>query len=234
MIKHYILFGHQDLPSLSPFCTKTDLYLRMRGLEFRNINGDPRKAPMGKLPFIDDGGQKIADSQLIVDHLEKTRPEPLDAGLSAESSARGHAIRRMLEEGLYFAAVYARWADDRYWPEFKKTISAKMPIPGPLKPIIMPKIRKGVLKSLLSQGTGRHEPDQVYAFAERDLDALVTLLGEGPYLLGDTPRSVDAVAFGFLAQGVMCDIPSRLADIIKSKPALVAYVERLKDAYYSK
>jgi len=44
---------------------------------------NPRKAPKGKLPFIEDAGVRIADSSLIVDHLVRTRGVDPDARLDA-------------------------------------------------------------------------------------------------------------------------------------------------------
>ena len=59
------------LPNASPFCMKLETYLRMTGLPFevRPVT-DPRRAPKGKLPYIDDGGTVLADSNLILDYLK--------------------------------------------------------------------------------------------------------------------------------------------------------------------
>ena len=83
MITLFQIPGGWGEPSASPFCVKLECYLRMAGHEFKNEMGDPRKAPRGKVPWIDDDGSVICDSQLAIEHLKKKHGDPLDAKLSA-------------------------------------------------------------------------------------------------------------------------------------------------------
>ncbi|MBS0244877.1 MAG: glutathione S-transferase N-terminal domain-containing protein, partial [Proteobacteria bacterium] len=53
------------LPDPSPFVVKADVLLKMSGLPYRKVISDSRKAPKGKLPYIDDDGTKVADTTLI-------------------------------------------------------------------------------------------------------------------------------------------------------------------------
>ncbi len=63
------MFG---IPNPSPFCMKLETWLRMAGLPFEVVRVvDPRKGPKGKVPWIDDGNQTIADSGFIIEYLEK-------------------------------------------------------------------------------------------------------------------------------------------------------------------
>lgn len=65
------MFG---VPNLSPFCCKLETWLRIARIPYEVVNtSDPRKAPKGKLPFIEDAGHRIGDTSLIVDHLVRTR-----------------------------------------------------------------------------------------------------------------------------------------------------------------
>ena len=50
------------IPNPSPFCTKVETYLRMAGIPYEVADAVPPQAPKGKLPYITDGGRKIADS----------------------------------------------------------------------------------------------------------------------------------------------------------------------------
>ena len=59
----------------------------MSGQPFRADTGGFNKAPKGKLPYIDDDGQKIADSTFIRRHLESKYGIDFDQGLSAEQRA---------------------------------------------------------------------------------------------------------------------------------------------------
>ncbi|MBW2733279.1 MAG: glutathione S-transferase family protein [Deltaproteobacteria bacterium] len=232
MIKNYILTGHGDLVSLSPFCVKTDIYLRMRELPYKNVYGDPRRAPKGKLPTIDDEGDQLADSQLIIEHLERKYPEPLDAGLDAKTLARHHLLRRTLEEGLYFCAVYARWVDPTAWPAFRALILPTLP--KGIGRFILPLIRRKIGKDLWAQGTGRHSASEIYAMACADIDAMASALGDAPYFGGQEPRTIDAATFAFIANALLVDLPSKLADRIREHENLVGYCDRVHERFYSR
>ena len=57
------------LPNTSPFCMKLETYLRMTGLDYQvDTSADVRKAPKGKLPYIEDQGKIIPDSNFILDY----------------------------------------------------------------------------------------------------------------------------------------------------------------------
>ncbi|MEA1888330.1 MAG: glutathione S-transferase family protein, partial [Pseudomonadota bacterium] len=62
MIKLYGFGNNFGVADASPFVLKVDAYMRMAGIQFENIPGlvNLRKAPKGKLPFIDDNGKIIA------------------------------------------------------------------------------------------------------------------------------------------------------------------------------
>lgn len=70
-------FGVADA---SHFVLKVDAYMRMAGIQFKNIASleNLRKAPKGKLPFINDNGEIIADSQAIIAHFKQKPEQDLD------------------------------------------------------------------------------------------------------------------------------------------------------------
>lgn len=219
------------LPNPSPFCFKVENYLRMTGEAYEVKNGNPQKAPKGKLPFIKDGGVVISDSAHIVDHLKKTRGDKLDKDLSANDRALGHLIRRTLEEGLYFCVVYSRWVDEVGWQIGSKHFFKSMPAIA--RAIVPPIARRMVKKQVHAQGTGRHAPEDIYAMAGEDTAALSAILGDKPYFLGDSPTSVDASAYAFLALMLWSPLPEAIPDAVKKHANLVAYCERMKSRYYA-
>jgi glutathione S-transferase len=219
------------LPNPSPFCLKVETYLRMIGEPYEVKTGNPQRAPKGKLPFIKDGGAVISDSAHIVDHLKKTRGDTLDKDLSAKDRAVGHLIRRTLEEGLYFALVYARWVDDAGWNAGKEEFFGKMPA---IAKAFVPGIaRSMVKKQVYAQGTGRHAPEDIYAMVADDLTAMAEILGEKPFFLGESPTSVDATAYGFLALLLWSPLPGAVTEAVKKHPNLVGYCERMRAKYYA-
>ena len=89
------------LPDASPFVTKTEVLLKMAGLPYRIDTNGFRKAPKGKLPYIDDDGEIIADSTLIRWHLESKRGIDFDRGVTREQKAVAWAFEKLAEDNLY-------------------------------------------------------------------------------------------------------------------------------------
>jgi len=218
------------MPNMSPFCAKLETYLRIRGLNFEARPADIRKAPKGKLPYVDLGGSLVGDSQLIIERLEREYLPGLDNALSDDQRAQGHAIQRMLEEGFYFVGVYLRWWDDEGFallrPEFERVL------PGPIK-LLMPMIRGRVRKMLRAQGTGRHTRDEVERLGRSDMHALSTLLGSKPFLFGEHPSSFDAVAYAFLEGFTRFPLQSSLKSEVLALTNLLAYRDRIRQRWWS-
>src|SRR5262249_24742139 len=87
MITLYTFGPAFGLPDPSPFVTKAEVLLKMAGLDYRTDRNGLRRAPKGKLPFIDDDGERIADSTFIRWHIEKKYGVDLDRGLTAPERA---------------------------------------------------------------------------------------------------------------------------------------------------
>ena len=98
------------LPDPSPFVIKSAVQLKMSGLAFRTEKSRPPESPKGKLPFIEDDDVRIGDSTFIREHLERKYGVDLDAGLSRAQRAQAWAVERVVEDHLYWAIVYGRWA----------------------------------------------------------------------------------------------------------------------------
>ncbi len=99
------------LPDPSPFVMKAMLLLRMACLDYKTdaCFSQFRKAPKGKLPYIDDDGVIIADSYFIRRHIEAKYGFDYDAALSDEQKAVSFAVEKLMEETFYWTTVYARW-----------------------------------------------------------------------------------------------------------------------------
>lgn len=213
------------LPNLSPFCMKVEGLLRLAGLEYQTVScPDPRKAPLGKLPVIVDEGVQIPDSCLIRDHLRDEHGFDLDEHLSDSDKAIAHAFEVMLEERLYWALVYNRWLDEN-WPKVKKEAF------GHLLPVVrdlVPKMVQGKLKrDIEGQGLGLHEPESIYEFARRDLQACADFLGSKPYLMGETISNVDVTLVAFLCGLKVPVLRGKLSELLDDFENLDAYGERL-------
>lgn len=220
------------LPNASPFCMKLETYLRMAGLPFELVNdGNVMKAPMGKLPYIVDGGRTLADTHFIIEYLKASYGDPLDAGMTAHERALATAFQRLLEEDLYWAMVHTRWIDETGWRLTRAAFFDALPVP--LRWILPPLARRGLRAEMRGHGMGRHSAAEIHAIGSRDVDALADLLADQPYLLGAQPRSLDATAYAFLANLLWAPVDSPIRDRARARPNLEAYCQRMKARYYA-
>lgn len=230
-----ILYQFRDAWDLqpSPFCLKMGTWLKMAGLPYQAKRTVAlSKAPTGKLPYIvTDDGKTIGDSGLIVEYLKSTVGVTIDDGLSGEDLAVATAITRLVEEHLYFVSLYFRWVDDAGWAVVKPAFFGAMPMP--LKTFIPAMLRRGVKRTLFAQGVGRHSPDQLAAMGRSDLNAIAVILGDKPFLLGDQPRTVDAAAYGLLANLAYPPVDSPLKQALLDSRPLVDYCDRVRDRFWS-
>jgi glutathione S-transferase len=87
-------------------------------------------------------------------------------------------------------------------------------------------------KQLHGHGMGRHREADIYAIGQRDITALADFLGDKPYFLGETPCSLDATAYAFLANLLWVPVESPLKQHARQYPQLEAYCQRMRSRYY--
>ena len=220
------------LPSLSHFCLKLETYLRMVGLPYRTEVGYPMLGPKGKVPWVEDGGVLISDSNLIIKRLEARSNDPLDRTLSPLDHAHGLALRRMVEEHTYFAVLWLRWTGSASWPFMRAYFEALIPPEMDTEEVIE-SARTGILEAVRAQGVGRHTHAEIVDLAVRDMTALSVHLSDRPYFLGDAPTSYDCSLYGTLAQVLWSPWEAEDKAHLQSLPNLAAFCERIRDRYWS-
>ncbi len=224
--------GAWGLPSISPFCLKLDAHLRLVGLPFRTVvDATPFKGPKGKLPWIEHDGRRIGDSGLIVEYLEQRLGCDADAGLSPSDRAVARALRRLIEENLYWTMVYDRWMVAEHWHRFRDVVLGALPVP--VRRVVGPVARRGVWRQLRGHGIGLHARDEIYAIGRGDIRAVAEFLGDKPFLMGEAASSIDAVAYGFLANIARPPIESPLKRELLERPNLVRFLERIEASWFA-
>jgi len=237
MIKLHGFGANLGVMDASPFVVKADVFLKMSGLEYKNISGirNMKKAPKGKLPYIsvedDKQSALVADSQAIIDYLTKQYQLPLDDHLTQEESAQAYLMTKSLDENLYWCLLYCRWNLTETWATVHKAFFSKMPF---WLRVIVPTIyRRTVKKALYAQGMGRHSYDEVTDIADKSFKALANILADKEYFFGDKASSFDATAYAFLCQFITAQCPNKLNDKAKSYDNLVGFCQRIEKQFYS-
>ncbi len=237
MIKLYGFGSKLGVMDASPFVVKVDAFLKMSGLDYKNISGirNMKKAPKGKLPYISvEAGEKctlVADSQAIIDYLVKNYQVSLDDHLTQEESAQAYLMTKSLDENLYWCLVYCRWNLEETWPIIKQTFFGKMPLL--LRALLPLLFRRRVRKALYAQGMGRHSYDEVADIADKSFNALASILADKDYFFGDKPSSFDAIAYAFLCQFITVKCSNKLNDKAESYQNLVGFCQRIEKQFYS-
>jgi len=206
------------------------LLLKLAGIAYRDVSGNPLKAPKKLLPYIEDDGVTIADSTFIRRHLERKYGVDFDAGLGAAEKAVAWAVERLCEDHLYFAMLAARWVDR---DAFRRGVGTMFGvIPWPLRPLAKLMLRRANAARLHGHGIGRHAKAEIAALALRDIDALATLLGDKAYLMGDRPCGSDAVVFGIVTAILTPPLDNALRAAMARHANLVAYRDRLTRQFF--
>lgn len=223
--------GAWGTPSVSPFCTKLQCWLRMAELPYTVLaSPDMLRAPRGKVPFVTIDGVVHTDSQHIITHLAALRGDPLDAWLTPEQRAIGHLVRRTLEEATYWNLVYTRWEEADGWVLYRPVFAALFP---PVVRAVLPELlRRHMRQKLKAQGTGLHTRDEVHRAAIDDVRAVTRILGDKPFLLGDRPANVDATVFAFVDGLLSFPLRSPAHQAVWDEPALVAYANRVRARWF--
>jgi glutathione S-transferase len=227
MIKLYQFAPIWGLPNGSPFCLKLEMYLRLAKIPYEVVTlYDPRKAPKGKLPYIQDGGKTVADSSLIILYLKEKYGDVLDGHLSAEQKAIALSVQHLLEEHLFWIVFHERWVEEKGWKVIKNDFFGSMPLP--LRWFVPAIIRRSIVKICYGQGVGRFSEAERSTLGKADIDAIVTLLGNNTFFFGEQYASIDATLWGFLTLILNTPVPSLIGDYARTFPALVAYDKRMR------
>ena len=230
MLQLHTFGPHFNMPDGSPFCIKALLLMKLSGLPFETKQMSFKQAPKGKAPYLVDGRKVIADSHFIMKHLETKLGIDFTGGYSDEKLAVGWAASRMMEEHMYFLNGYERWmVDENFW---KGPIQFFKEVPAPIRPLIARIGRKKAGKTHQAQGLGRHSDDERFELAKGNLIAVEAMLGKNKYFLGDRVSGADATVFPFIWTASTPYFKSRIADYVRTRPALEDYLRRMKSDFF--
>ncbi len=217
------------IPSASPFAVKLITWLQMAELPFEaEVPFGPPKSGNGKLPYwIRPGGEIVEDSQRIIETLTLEYGVALDDHLTAPQRAHALALRKMVEESLYFVLIWDRWLVDDHWRVVRGDYFGSLPLP--LRLIAPPLLRRKVERDVAGHGMGRRSAEEIYAEGDAILESLAHWVGDA-YAMGE-PSSVDACVYAFLTSIAAVPYETPLRESLVERPRLTAYIDRMKNTF---
>jgi glutathione S-transferase len=218
------LFGVADN---NGYGLKVFAFLKLAGVPFTHEHiFDASKAPRGQLPYIDDGGEVVGDSETILAYVTEKYRLTIDAALSPGERATNLLITRMLDD-LYWVMSYSRWKDERYWPLFRDALKREHPH---LTDQGLLKAKEYNAQRYYYQGIGRFEPNAAMARGIADLTALAELIPAGAYVHGKAPSSIDTGIYGFIANIYFYDIDTPLKQFVAAHDNIVRHCRAIHEA----
>ncbi|MFQ4137871.1 glutathione S-transferase family protein [Nodosilinea sp. PGN35] len=182
----------------SCFAEKIRLILDYKQVPYRKVEVTPgvgqvevfQMSGQRQVPVLKDGEQVIPDSTAIALHLEKAYPDrPL---IPSDPQQKGLclALESWADEAIVPKARVVMVGAFKQHPNFRTALLPSF-TPAPLRSLVgaLP----GDLLNLVGTGVGFGPDDIKMATAglRQDLEALVLMLQNSPYLLGDTPTLAD-------------------------------------------
>lgn len=211
------LFGVADN---NGYGLKVFAYLRLAGLPFVHRHlVDTSAAPRGQLPYIDDDGEIVGDSEAILAHLAGRHGADLDAGLTQAQRDTALMTTRLLDD-LYWVMSFSRWKDPAFWPSFSAALRREHP---ELTDEALQQARDYNAQRYHFQGIGRYAPAAAYARGLADLAVLARLVPAEGYVFGARPAGLDAAIYGFVANILFYEIDTPLRLFVTGQPTLVRH-----------
>lgn len=234
MIKLYGFGAGLGIVDPSPFVVIVIAYLKIADIPFETINSanNLQKAPRSKLPFIDDEGEIIPDSFMIIQHLKNKYQADIDQHLSEEEAAQAFLIGRSFDEDFYWQIVYSHWYEDAGWKQTK--VAFFDDLPAPLKWIIPGIARRSVRDRLGKQGIALRDKQEILLLAEHALNSYSKMLTDKPYFLGESVCSLDVIAYGHLSQLILADFDCELNKLAEGYQNLIDFVHRFHTNFIDK
>lgn len=218
------LFGVADN---NAYGLKVFAFLKLAGMPFRHEHiFDASAAPRAQLPYIEDDGEAIGDSEAIIAHVTGKYGVALDRDLTQAQLDTNLMITRMLDD-LYWVMSYSRWKDERYWTSFRDALIREHPV---LTEDALRNAKEFNDQRYYFQGIGRYPPDAAMARGLADLGVLARLAPASGYMHGERPTSIDAAIYGFIANIYFYDIDTPLKQFVLAHGNLVRHCESIHAA----
>ncbi|MFN4129408.1 MAG: glutathione S-transferase C-terminal domain-containing protein [Paracoccaceae bacterium] len=220
------------LPAGGPFDLKLLAWLNLAGVPYEHaFQDDTRKGPKGKNPWIELDGERIGDTEIIIQKLGQRFGVDIDANLPAADAATAHGWRRTFEEHFHQIFEWELLAHPEGAAFMKDFVRGQMPpILGHAAFMMM---QRGMARQLHARGIARHSPDIIAAKGKHDIDALSAFLGDRPFLVANRPVTADAAVFGQLAPMMVWPMRTPVSQYLRGITNVAAYVDRMRSLCFA-
>jgi glutathione S-transferase len=213
---------------ISPFCGKVRKLLKLKGVPYTVVNYNGLKAraaaalsAAGKLPVLDYDGERIQDSSVIADFIEKKHPGKSLYPENPVDRARARIWEDWADESLYWHEVYLRFNIPEVFPRVVELLCEGRPAWE--RPLFRMVARRQIGAKLKAQGIGKLPRERVEQNFFGHLEAISTVLGERMWLVGDHISMADIAVAAQLDEVLRT---SPLKDRILAIPRLAEWLKR--------
>uniref|UniRef100_A0A8C8RVG7 Metaxin n=1 Tax=Pelusios castaneus TaxID=367368 RepID=A0A8C8RVG7_9SAUR len=230
--------GGWGLPSVHTESLIVMAYARFSGAPLKvNAIDNSWSAPKGEVPVLISQDTVIAQPAKILNFLRKQKYNA-DYELSARQGADTLAYIALLEEKLLPAVLHTFWVNAENYCSVTKPWFASR-IPFPLSLYVPGKMsREALSRILLTRGKPPlYSLSEVEALIYRDakecLNLLSNRLGTSQFFFRNTPTTLDAFVFGFLAPLYKVHFPSvQLQEHLKQLSNLCRFCDDILSGYF--
>ncbi|KAJ8405618.1 hypothetical protein AAFF_G00315980 [Aldrovandia affinis] len=195
------------------------------------------KTLTGTVPALHCEGTTVTEPVQILNFLRKQRYNA-DYELSAKQGADTMAYIALLEEKLQPALLHTFWVDTENYANLTRPWFASHS-PFPLNFFLPSRLASMALsRILLTKGESplhsiMEVEAKIYSEAKECLNLLSHRLGSSQYFFGNTPASLDAFAFGYIAPLLKASLPScQLQQHLKQLSNLCQFCDAILKNYF--
>lgn len=218
--------GHAGWESFSPFVLEVSRAIRLAKLpyEMKQVNMMKLKDvnPLGQLPVVAFGDDKVADSTRIMLRLDTLVPGSMTGGLDARGVAEAWLWEEFADTSLYPYVLATRWVDDCGWPVPRKYFFGAMP--APLRAFVPGIVRRATRKKVFERDFTRAGLDGCYERMGRVLDGLDARAPEEGFWLGPKATVADLGLFAHL-HSLRLPLTPWQAEVVASRQRLTRYLD---------
>lgn len=214
--------GHDGWESFSPFVLKVARALRLAGLPYEHrhvaISEVRKLSRTGQLPVLLVGEELVPDSTAILRRIIQLAPGRI------EETPEAWLWEEIADSTLYPFVLTTRWADDRGWPIPRDAFFRA--VPAPLRGIVAPMVRRGVIRRLRASDFIRAGIASAYERLNGVLDGLEARCPDEGFWLGARPSVADVSLFAQL-HSLRLPLTPWQAEEIRKRSRLSAWLDRV-------